>query len=212
MAQKDYEAQLATYLPFISYAPIFFTSAETGFAVEEMFDDALEISKNVHLRISTGLLNNTIRRAITEHSVPSVKGRQIKIRYATQAEVSPPTIIIFCSHPDSLHFSYVRFLENAIRKRFPFRGVPLKIELRKGSGEHTKEERLAAKKQAALHETLSSEETARDEKKNALRASQADPSDDYDVDADNFDIEDFDTEDFDESEVEALLLEDDDEE
>ncbi|HVF10460.1 MAG TPA: hypothetical protein VNA16_06645, partial [Abditibacteriaceae bacterium] len=78
--------------------------------------------------------------------IPSVKGRLIKIRYATQAEVTPPTIVIFCNHPELLHFSYQRYLENTIRARFPFRGVPLRIELRKSSGEGTAEERLKAKR------------------------------------------------------------------
>ena len=163
-AQKDFMIQIDTYLPFISYAPVHFTSAETGWNVEAMFDDALEISHNLKLRISTGVLNDTIRRAIAAHSVPSVKGRQIKIRYATQAETAPPTIIIFCSHPDKLHFSYVRFLENAIRKKFPFRGVPLKIELRKGSGEMSKEERLKVKRESILTQTLEREAEARAEK------------------------------------------------
>jgi GTPase len=152
LAQKDFERDLVNYLPFISYAPIHYVSAETGYGIEAMFDDALEISKNLHQRVSTGQLNDTIRRAMSAHSVPSHKGKQIKIRYATQAEVSPPKIILFVSHPELLHFSYVRFLENAIRKKFPFRGVPLTIELRKGSGEMTKEERLRAKKEAALEE------------------------------------------------------------
>lgn len=152
MAQKDFAAMVERYLPFISYAPQHFTSAVSGYNVENMFDDALDISKNTTRRISTGQLNDTVRRAIADHAIPSVKGRQMKIRYATQAEVSPPTLIIFCNHPEQLHFSYVRYLENAIRKKFDFRGVPLRIELRKGSGERTAEERLAGKKATAMIE------------------------------------------------------------
>ena len=152
LAQKDFEAFVERYLPFISYAPSHFISAISGYGVEAMFNDALEIAPNVRKRVSTGVLNDTIRRAIADHAIPSVKGRQMKIRYATQAETAPPTIIIFCNAPDQLHFSYVRYLENSIRKKFEFRGVPLKIELRKGSGEMTKEERLSAKKAAALIE------------------------------------------------------------
>jgi GTP-binding protein len=167
MAQKDYEKVVEQYLPFISYAPVHFVSAESGFGVETMFDDALEIAPNVHARVSTGQLNETIRRAVADHAVPSSKGKQIKIRYATQAEVTPPKIILFVSHPELLHFSYVRFLENAIRKRFPFRGVPLTIELRKGSGEMTKEERLRVKREAGLAATH-----AADEEKRAAKAAR----------------------------------------
>ena len=184
-AQKDFQVQIDTYLPFISYAPVHYTSAETGWNVETMLDDALDISHNLKLRISTGVLNDTIRRAINAHSVPSVKGREIKIRYATQAETSPPTIIIFCSHPDKLHFSYVRFLENSIRHKFPFRGVPLKIELRRGSGEMSKEERLKVKRDATLSETLEREAQARAEK--AARRAELGVEDDDFEDLDKFD-------------------------
>lgn len=149
LAQKDFQGMITRYLPFINYAPVHFVSAATGAGVEEMFDDALSIARNTRERIPTGPLNDLIRRAISDHPVPSVKGRAMKIRYATQAEVSPPTIIIFCNHPELLHFSYVRYLENAIRARFPFRGVPLKIELRAGSGATGKLAEEKAKRHAA---------------------------------------------------------------
>jgi GTP-binding protein len=133
-AQQDFQAMITRYLPFISYAPVHFVSALTGAGVEAMMDDALEIAPNVHERIATSVLNDLIRRAVADRPPPSVKGQQVKVRYATQADVSPPTIIIFSNHPELLHFSYVRYLENNIRARFPFRGVPLKIELRKSGG------------------------------------------------------------------------------
>jgi len=146
-AQKDYEGMIARYLPFISYAPVHFTSAISGANVQELMDDALDVAPNAAYRIPTSELNDVIRRAIAEHAIPSVKGRLIKIRYATQAEVTPPTIVIFCNYPELLHFSYQRYLENTIRARFPFRGVPLRIELRKSSGEGTAEERLKARRE-----------------------------------------------------------------
>lgn len=140
-AQNDYAEMIKRYLPFISYAPIHFTSAITGYNVEAMLDDALSIAPNVHLRIPTSQLNDTIRRAIGEHPPPSVKGHQVKIRYATQAETAPPKIIIFCNRPELVHFSYLRYLENQIRAQFPFRGVPLQIELRKSGSDDDEFER-----------------------------------------------------------------------
>lgn len=135
-AQNDYAGMIARYLPFVSYAPIHFTSAVTGYGVEAMLDDALAIAPNVHLRIPTSQLNDVVRRAIAEHPVPSVKGNQIRIRYATQPETAPPRIVLFCNHPELVHFSYMRYLENNIRAKFPFRGVPLKLEFRKsGAGD-----------------------------------------------------------------------------
>lgn len=158
MAQTDYADMLSKYLPFISYAPIHFTSAQTGANVEEMFDDALSIAANLKARIGTGALNDVIRRAVGEHPPASVKGRQVKIRYATQAEISPPVIIIFSNRPEDVHFSYARFLENQIRAKFPFRGVPLRLELKRGSGLQTKEERLADKRAQGLAATRKADE------------------------------------------------------
>lgn len=134
-AQKDYAGMIARYLPFVSYAPIHFTSALSGLGVQTMVDDALAIAPNLHLRIGTSPLNDVVRRAIAEHPMPSVKGLQMKIRYATQPETAPPKIVLFCNHPELVHFSYIRYLENRIRTQFPFRGVPLKIELRKSGSD-----------------------------------------------------------------------------
>lgn len=141
-AQRDYAEMIRRYLPFISYAPIHFTSALSGAGVEEMLEDALAIAPNVELRVPTSALNDIIRRAIAEHPIPSVKNLQVRIRYATQAETSPPRIILFCNHPNLVHFSYVRYLENKIREQYPFRGVPLKIELRKSGDEEGSDRRV----------------------------------------------------------------------
>lgn len=161
LAQKDYLDMITRYLPFVSYAPVHFVSALSGYGVEAMFDDALAIAGNVHFRVGTGQLNDVLRRAMAEHPVPSAKGKPVKIRYATQAETAPPKIILFCNAPEHLHFSYIRHLENVIRKNFPFRGVPLQIEVRKGSGEKTREERLQDRREAGLEATRLADEAKR---------------------------------------------------
>jgi GTP-binding protein len=178
-AQKDYAEMIARYLPFVSYAPIHFTSALTGSGVEAMLDDALSIAPNVHLRIPTSQLNDVVRRALAEHPAPSVKGNPIKIRYATQAETAPPKIIIFCNHPELVHFSYMRYLENRIRAQFPFRGVPLKLELRKsgaGDEEEAKPARRNRPARAAVErkaqEKAAREKSMRDEKVRPQSASK----------------------------------------
>jgi len=139
LAQKDYAENLKGYLPFVSYAPIHFVSGLEGWGVEDLVEDALAIAPNGNLRITTGQLNDVLRRSIAEHPIPSVKGRPVKIRYATQYGTNPPSIAVFVNNPDLLHFSYVRRIENVIRSHFEFRGVPLKIELRKSSREQDKE-------------------------------------------------------------------------
>jgi GTP-binding protein len=132
-AQKDFEANLKNYFPFVSYAPVHYLSGLNNWGVEELVDDAIAIEPNGRLRITTGQLNDIIRRAVAEHPIPSVKGRPVKIRYATQFGINPPSIAVFVNQPDLLHFSYVRRIENVIRAKYPFRGVPLRIEVRKSN-------------------------------------------------------------------------------
>ena len=141
LAQKDYEANLNNYFAFVSYAPVHFLSGEKGWGVQELIAEALTIAPNGQLRIATGPLNDMIRRSIAEHPIPSVKGRPVKFRYATQFAVNPPKIAVFLNQPELLHFSYVRRIENVIRAKFPFRGVPLKIEVRKSNPRDEKDER-----------------------------------------------------------------------
>lgn len=133
MAQKDFETDLNNYLAFASYAPIHYLSGMTGWGVEELVNDALAIAPNGELRITTGQLNDVIRKAVADHPPPSVKGKPVKIRYATQFGTNPPQIAVFVNQPELLHFSYVRRIENVIRAKFPFRGVPVRIELRKSN-------------------------------------------------------------------------------
>ena len=133
LAQKDYSANLANYLAFVSYAPVHYLSGLDNWGVEQLIDDAIEISGNGQERIPTGPLNDIIRRAVDEHPVPNVKGRPVKIRYATQFGINPPRFAVFVNQPDLLHFSYVRRLENKIRAKYPFRGVPIQLDIRKSN-------------------------------------------------------------------------------
>ena len=139
LAQKDYGANLANYLAFVSYAPVHYLSGQDNWGVEALLDDAIEVAGNGKERIATGPLNDIIRRAIDEHPIPSVKGKPVKIRYATQFGVNPPRFAVFVNQPDLLHFSYVRRLENKIRAQYPFRGVPIKLDIRKSNPRDEKE-------------------------------------------------------------------------
>lgn len=129
-ARADFQEMITRYLPFTSYAPVHYISALTNSGVEALVDDTLAVAGRVGERISTGRLNDVLRDAVGNHPPPGAKNQVVRIRYATMAEVSPPTIILFCNHPDLLHFSYLRYLENCIRRSFPMPGVPLRIEVR----------------------------------------------------------------------------------
>lgn len=141
LPQKDFTGMIGRYLPFVNYAPVHYISALDGFGVAEMMDDALQIVEALKVRIPTANLNKVLWKALAEHPPASDRGRPVKIKYATQAEITPPTIVIFCNRPESIHFSYLRYLENRIREAFPFRGVPLRIQVRKSSNDDEKERR-----------------------------------------------------------------------
>jgi len=114
-------------LKFFPGVPILFVSALTGTGVDLVLPAAKKVFEDRQKRLSTALLNDEIGRILAAHSPPSVRGRQLKVSYVTQAEVSPPTFVFFVNDPSLLHFSYRRYLENSIRSIFGFSGIPLKL-------------------------------------------------------------------------------------
>ena len=83
-----------------------------------------------YTRIKTSLLNDVIQEAQTMNQTPNFNGGRLKIYYASQVSVAPPTIVLFVNNPDFMHFSYQRYLENRLRDTFNFEGTPIKILLR----------------------------------------------------------------------------------
>ena len=81
-------------------------------------------------RVSTGLLNDLILDSVRANEPPSMNGKRLKILYATQADICPPTFIFFVNDGELMHFSYRRYLENRIRTAFDFSGTPVKIVVR----------------------------------------------------------------------------------
>jgi len=137
--RDEYAAAVRHELRFLDYVPILFISAKTGYGVEEVIPTALRVQEERLVRIPTGRLNQIIRDAVMRHAPPSKAGKRLKIYYVTQASVAPPTFVFFVNDPDLVHFSYQRYLENAIRKHYPFLGTPLKLVFRerKKSGPRT---------------------------------------------------------------------------
>ena len=129
--KKKFEEGLRVDLPFLSYAPILFISAFTGQRVLNILKMANHIYEEYTKRISTGLLNSVLKDAIAVNEPPTRKGRAIKINYATQISAAPPIFAIFCNHPDLLHFSYIRYLENKFREAFGFEGCPIEFVVNK---------------------------------------------------------------------------------
>ena len=115
---------------YLSYAPIAFVSALTKKRVHTLLPIIDDIYTNSQKRISTSVINEVIHDAITLTPPPSHKGRRLKVYYASQVSVGPPTFVIFVNDEELCHFSYKRYLENQIRKAFDFTGTPIRIIIR----------------------------------------------------------------------------------
>ncbi len=128
---ESYDAYLARVLPGLDYAPVAIMTAATGKNVDAAVDLARSLHKQAHTRVSTGQLNAALR-TILEARGPSPKRgtRPVKILYATQVNVAPPTLVFFCNHPSLVSDNYRRFMENRLREVLPFREVPMRLLFR----------------------------------------------------------------------------------
>lgn len=118
---------------FVPWAPVQFTSAVTGEGIRELLELAIHIDQVRRRRVQTSELNLVVHRAMTDHGPPSVRGKRLKVMYATQAETEPPTFVFFVNDPKLLHFSYRRFLENRLRAAFGFEGTAIRMVFRRRS-------------------------------------------------------------------------------
>ena len=114
-------------LKFFPDVPIMFTSAQFGEGIRRVLSAARQVYQERQKRLPTPLLNDEMNRAIVAHPPASVKGKQLKLSYVTQPDISPPTFVFFVNDPRFIHFSYQRYLENSLRKVFGFKGTPLKL-------------------------------------------------------------------------------------
>ncbi len=127
---KEYTIEIRRVLSFLSYAEILFLSAKSGQRVNKIFDMVDLVLANNSMRIQTGVLNEIIAEACAMKQPPSDKGKRLKIYYATQASVKPPTFVLFVNDKKLMHFSYQRYLENQLRETFGFRGTSMKFIIR----------------------------------------------------------------------------------
>lgn len=131
----QFENDIRRELSFMAYAPIIFLSAKTGQRVSKMLGMIKEVNESYNMRVSTGVLNDIIGRAVLMNQPPSDKGKRLKIYYATQVGVRPPKFVIFVNDKELMHFSYLRYLENQIRDSFEFKGTPIQFELNEKKGD-----------------------------------------------------------------------------
>ncbi|BBH21013.1 GTPase Der [Paenibacillus baekrokdamisoli] len=132
---KNFTQDIREQFLFMTYAPIVFLSALTKQRLHKLLPIVTRASEQHALRIQTHLLNDVLSDAIAINPPPTDKGRRLRINYATQVAVKPPTIVLFANDPDMMHFSYERYLENKIRAAFDFEGTPIRIFTRRKSDE-----------------------------------------------------------------------------
>ncbi|MGM0413811.1 MAG: ribosome biogenesis GTPase Der [Bacillota bacterium] len=128
---QEYRDEIYYQLKFLNYAPVSFISAKTGQRVEEVLNLMEYVFDQASMRVKTGLLNEVIQEAVELRQPPAYKGKRLKIYYATQTAVRPPTFIVFVNDPDLVHFAYQRYLDNSLRENFGFIGTSLDIKFRK---------------------------------------------------------------------------------
>ena len=127
---EKYNRRLKEELKFMDYFIPTYVSAKTGKRVDNLIKLAERAYENASRRISTGLLNDVLREAILTNEPPSKNGKRLKIYYVTEVSANPPTFVIFVNDDTLMHFSYRRYLENALRRSFDFEGTPIRLIIR----------------------------------------------------------------------------------
>lgn len=127
---EKYNRKLKEELKFMDYFIPTYVSAKTGKRVDNLIKLAERAYENASRRISTGLLNDVLREAILTNEPPSKNGKRLKIYYITEVSANPPTFVIFVNDDTLMHFSYRRYLENALRRSFDFEGTPIRLIIR----------------------------------------------------------------------------------
>ncbi len=131
---KKFKEEIRNNFQFMPYAPIVFLSALTKKRVHTLMPEIIKVYENAHKEIKTSQINNIIREAYELNLPPTYKGKRLKIYFAHQAGICPPTFNISVNSKGLVHFSYERYLENKIRENFDFEGTPIKIQF-KNKGE-----------------------------------------------------------------------------
>jgi GTP-binding protein len=123
---EEFTRRIRQDLNFMDYVPLIFISAKNGQRVDQVLPLALQVQEERLARLTTGVLNRILQHAQDLHA-PTQAGQAIKIYYGTQVRSDPPTFLLYCNNPKLAHFSYQRFIENQLRKEYPFTGTPIRL-------------------------------------------------------------------------------------
>jgi len=129
-AARKFDEELARQMKFLDYAPVIHISALSGERVPKLLEVIDRVAERRRRRVPSGELNRFIRNVTAAHPPASPGRREVRVMYATQAGIAPPTFVFFTNVATTFHFSYERFLVNRLRDAFGFEGSPIRIEVR----------------------------------------------------------------------------------
>jgi GTP-binding protein len=136
MTAPAFEKSIRERVPYMKWVPILFTSAHTGQRVHRVLEMITQVQEQRMRRIATHQVNDVLRALVTRTKPPAYMNHPVKLLYATQVAVAPPTFVVWSNHPEGIPEAYTRYLHNGFREAWGFEGVPLRIELRqRGEGE-----------------------------------------------------------------------------
>ena len=132
---EKFEEYVRTELRHLDFAPLAFTTAKDKKNIQVVLDLAQHLHKQSQTRVTTGQLNRALQQILDERPPSSRGGRRIKVFYATQTEVAPPTIVLFVNPPEDVDEAYKRFMTNRFRELLPYAEVPIKLHIRGRTGQ-----------------------------------------------------------------------------
>ncbi|MGN1043021.1 MAG: ribosome biogenesis GTPase Der [Christensenellales bacterium] len=127
---NEFNKKLDEELKFMSYYKPIYISALTGKRTNLVLDALNEAYAHASMRVPTGILNDVLNDAMAVNEPPNINGKKLRVYYSTQATTNPPTFVLFVNDEKIMHFSYKRYLENALRKAFDFSGTPIRLRVR----------------------------------------------------------------------------------
>lgn len=130
MTAPSWQKKIRERIPFLQWVPIVFTSALTGMRVRKVLDLILEVNDERSRRIDTHEVNEILEKLVRRQPPPHHRGRQVKVKYATEVSVRPPTFAIFSNFPKAIPDHYIRYLHNGFRDAWTFMGTPIRLRLR----------------------------------------------------------------------------------
>ena len=144
---KAFDENVRYHLKFLDYAPIVHISAVTGERTPKLLEVVDRIAKASRTRVPTGELNRFIEKVTTSSPPVTSNKRNVRVMYASQVGVAPPTVVLFTNSPAKLHFSYERFLENRLRESYDFFGNPIRVQVR-GRRNERREKKIESVKES----------------------------------------------------------------